>query len=85
MTGVKRMKIAMIGLCVFFLTGCAGAGSQLPRGAVAGCVDVEYTGTFTKSETSGRVLFLSESQAARLTTPQDAIDLANAFGCGNRE
>jgi hypothetical protein len=85
MTGVKHMKIAMLGLSLLLLTGCAGAGSQLPRGAVAGCVDVEYTGTFTKSETSGRVLFLSESQAARLATTQDAIDMANAFGCGNRE
>lgn len=73
------MKIAMIGLCLLLFTGCAVGGA--PQGAVAGCGDFEYIGTWTKSRTDMRVLWLSET--GNITVEQ-AITLAEAMGC-NRD
>lgn len=75
------MRVVLLGLALLLLAGCAGGLPDMPKGAIAGCVDVEYTGTITKSQTDGRLLFLSENQAARIQSVQDAVDLANAFGC----
>lgn len=65
-----------------FLAGCgATEGFTMPQNAVAGCANVEYTGTVTKSHVEGRFLFLSKEQAARIQTVQDAVDLADSVGC----
>jgi hypothetical protein len=72
-------------LIVFMLlamTGCASQG--VPSGAVAWCGSFDYTGTFTKSETDGRALGLSDSDLAARLTVQDVIALAESMGC-NRE
>lgn len=74
------MKLFTV-LVLLLFTGCGATG--LPDGAIAGCVDVRYTGTFTKSETEGRLLFLSKDQAARIVSVEDAVNLAEAFGCGD--
>lgn len=61
------------------LTGCAANG--VPDGAVAWCGTFDYTGTFTKSETRGRALGLSDSELANKLTAEDVIRLATSMGC----
>lgn len=76
------MKIAIVGLLVLLFTAC-GTTSGMPRGAVAGCGDFGYTGTFTKSQTSMRALWLSDSDALARLSVEDVVALAEAMGCNN--
>lgn len=77
--------IRLIGVITLtlLLTAC-GATSGMPKGAVAGCGDFEYTGTFTKSETSMRALWLSDGDALARLTVEDVVTLAEVMGC-NRD
>lgn len=71
-----RLLIAVVLLA---MTSCASQG--VPSGAVAWCGSFDYTGTFTKSETAGRALGLSDSDLAARLTVQDVIALAESMGC----
>lgn len=72
------MRILIIAL-LLTMTGCASQG--VPAGAVAWCGSFDYTGTFTKSETAGRALGLSDSDLASRLTVDDVIALAESMGC----
>jgi hypothetical protein len=76
---MKAIKywIVLIMLCLS-ATGCS---SGVPRGAVAGCGQFDYTGTFTKSTTSGKALWLSDGTLASKMSVTDVIELAKAMGC----
>jgi hypothetical protein len=76
-----RLKFIMVLLSVFVLTSCASQG--VPAGAVAWCGSFDYTGTFTKSETAGRALGLSDSDLAARLTVEDVIALAESMGCNS--
>jgi hypothetical protein len=69
----------LIVVMLLAMTGCASHG--VPSGAVAWCGSFDYTGTFTKSETAGRALGLSDSDLAARLTVQDVIALAESMGC----
>jgi hypothetical protein len=73
------LKISGLFLAVLLLTSCASQG--VPAGAVAWCGSFDYTGTFTKSETAGRALGLSDSDLAARLTVADVIALAESMGC----
>ena len=73
-------KISLL-LLALTMTGCASQG--VPRGAVAGCGDFGYIGTFTKSQTSMRALWLSDATLAERMTVDDVIKLAEAMECGS--
>jgi hypothetical protein len=73
-----RLLIAVVLLA---MTGCASQG--VPRGSIAFCGSFEYTGTFTKSESSGRAIGLSDSELASRLTVADVIALATAMGCNS--
>lgn len=75
------MKMLM--LIPFLLIVSCTASQGVPRGAVAGCGDFGYIGTFTKSQTSMRALWLSDAAVAERMTVDDVIKLAEAMGCGN--
>jgi hypothetical protein len=66
-------------LFLLLLAGCQTGG--IPGGAVAGCGSFEYTGTFTKSSTSGRALWLSDSDIAKSLTVDQVIALAESMDC----
>jgi hypothetical protein len=70
----------LIAAVLLAMTGCASQG--VPAGAVAWCGSFDYTGTFTKSETAGRALGLSDSDLAARLTVADVIALAESMGCG---
>jgi hypothetical protein len=74
-----RLKFIMVLLSVLALTSCASSG--VPSGAVAWCGSFDYTGTFTKSETNGRALGLSDGDLAARLTVADVIALAESMGC----
>lgn len=74
-----RLKFIMVLLSVIVLTSCASQG--VPNGAVAWCGSFDYTGTFTKSETNGRALGLSDGDLAARLTVADVIALADSMGC----
>jgi hypothetical protein len=81
--GAGKMKIGRIlilQLAAVFLVGC-GATSGMPQGAIAGCGDFGYTGTFTKSQTSMRALWLSDADTLARLSVEDVIALAEALGC----
>jgi hypothetical protein len=70
-------------LIVVILLAMTGCASQcVPSGAVAWCGSFDYTGTFTKSETNGRALGMSDSELAARLTVDDVIALADSMGCG---
>jgi hypothetical protein len=71
-----RLLIAVVLLA---MTSCASQG--VPNGSVAWCGSFDYTGTFTKSETNGRALGLSDSELAARLTVADVIALAESMGC----
>ena len=71
-----RLLIAVVLLA---MTGCASQG--VPRGSIAFCGSFEYTGTFTKSESSGRAIGLSDAAVVERMTVDDVIALATAMGC----
>lgn len=75
------MKIAITVLALLLLTGCASNG--VPDGAVAWCGQFDYTGTFTKSETGGKALGVSDGALVSRMTVEDVINLAEAMGCNN--
>jgi len=74
------MKTIMLALFVIMLSSCASQG--IPDGSVAWCGSFEYTGTFTKSETQGRALGLSDSAVLERLTVEQVIALAESMGCG---
>lgn len=76
------MKIAFTLLALLLFTGCASQG--VPRGSVAWCGQFDYTGTFTKSETGGRALGVSDAALVERMTVDDVIKLAESMGC-NRD
>ena len=67
--------------CLVLLAGCASQG--VPRGSIAFCGSFEYTGTFTKSESSGRAIGLSDAAVVERMTVDDVIALATAMGCNS--
>jgi len=73
------MKMLML-LPFFFIVSCA-ASQGVPKGAVAWCGAFDYTGTFTKSESQGRALGVSDSAVIDRLTVDDVIKLAEAMGC----
>ena len=74
------MNKILIAVVLLTMTSCASQG--VPAGAVAWCGSFDYTGTFTKSETAGRALGLSDSDLAARLTVADVIALADSLGCG---
>jgi hypothetical protein len=76
-----RLKFIMVLLSVFALTSCASQG--VPRGSIAFCGSFDYTGTFTKSESSGRAIGLSDAAVVERMTVDDVIALATAMGCNS--
>lgn len=76
---MQKVKCLLVLLCVSFV----GCSSGVPRGAVAGCGNFEYIGTFTKSETRGKALWLSDSNLAAKMTVADVVSLAEAMGCND--
>jgi hypothetical protein len=62
--------------------GCSTSPGA-PKGAVAWCGGFDYTGTFTKSETSGKALGLSDSALVTKMTVDQVIQLAEAMGCND--
>jgi hypothetical protein len=60
--------------------GCSTSPGA-PKGAVAWCGGFDYTGTFTKSKTSGKALGLSDSVLASKMSVAEVIELAKAMGC----
>lgn len=73
-------KISFI-LVLISLVGCTSQG--IPSGAVAWCGSFDYTGTFTKSETGGRALGLSDASIVSKLTVDQVIQLAEAMGCND--
>jgi hypothetical protein len=73
------LKISGLFISVLLMTSCASQG--VPAGSVAWCGAFGYTGTFTKSETQGRALGLSDSELASRLGVDDVIKLAEAMGC----
>lgn len=73
------LKISGLFIAALVLTSCASQG--VPAGSVAWCGAFDYTGTFTKSETQGRALGLSDSELASRLTIDDVIKLAESMGC----
>lgn len=76
--GSFMLKISLI-LLMLLMNSCASQG--VPAGSVAWCGAFDYTGTFTKSETQGRALGLSDSELASRLGVDDVIKLAEAMGC----
>jgi len=74
------MRLLII-VVLLAMTSCASQG--VPSGAVAWCGSFDYTGTFTKSETAGRALGLSDSDLAARLTVEDVIALAESMGCSD--
>lgn len=69
-------------IVVFVLTGCSTASMpDAPDGAAAWCGSVDYTGTFTKSETQARALGVTNAALIESLTAEQIIELANALGC----
>jgi hypothetical protein len=66
-------------LFLLLLAGCQTGG--IPSGAVAWCGSFDYTGTVTKTATSGKALGLSDSELAKNLSVEDVIALAVAMGC----
>jgi hypothetical protein len=73
-----RLLIAVVLLA---MTSCASQG--VPRGSIAFCGSFEYTGTLTKSESSGRAIGLSDAAVVERMTVDDVIALATAMGCNS--
>ena len=71
----------LIAVMLLAMTGCASQG--VPRGSIAFCGSFEYTGTFTKSESSGRAIGLSDAAVVERMTVDDVIALATAMGCNS--
>jgi hypothetical protein len=76
---MKAIKYWIVMLCLSAV-GCASSPGA-PKGAVAWCGEFDYTGTFTKSETSGKALGLSDSVLASKMSVAEVIELAKAMGC----
>jgi hypothetical protein len=72
--------LIMLSLSAIGCTASPGA----PKGAVAWCGGFDYTGTFTKSETSGKALGLSDSALVTKMSVEQVIQLAEAMGCNDR-
>lgn len=68
-------------IAAVMLLGACGSTSGVPDGAVAWCGSFDYTGTFTKSQTGGRALGVSDSAVVERMTVEDVITLADAMGC----
>lgn len=71
----------MIAIAMLLLMTACSNTSGVPDGAVAWCGSFEYTGTFTKSETGGRALGVSDAQVAERMSVDDVIKLAESMGC----
>ena len=74
------MKMIFIAITALLITSCTSTGG-VPDGAVAWCGNFEYTGTWTKSQTGGRALGVSDAQVAQRLSVDDVIQLAQAMGC----
>ena len=74
------MRVVLLIAIVALLTAC-GSTNGIPSGAVAYCGNFEYTGTFTKSETSGRALGVSDATSIERMSVDDVIKLAESMGC----
>lgn len=74
--------IRLIGVITLtlLLTAC-GSTSGVPAGSVAWCGQFDYTGTVTKSETSGRALGVSDAALVERMSVDDVIKLAEVMGC----
>ena len=80
MSILKAMTLLTLTLLI---TACGGLRPGVPGGAVAWCGQFDYTGTFTKSQTNGRALGLSDSGLAASMSVEDVIALAESMGCSN--
>ena len=76
------MKIIIAAMLTLLVTAC-GSTNGIPDGAVAWCGQFEYTGTFTKSQTAGRALGVSDAQVVSRMTVDDVIKLAESMGCAS--
>ena len=74
------MKLTIIAITALLITSCTSSNG-VPNGAVAWCGQFDYTGTFTKSQTAGRALGVSDAQVAERMTVDDVIKLAESMGC----
>ena len=75
-----RLKTVLLLACVALFAACSSA-RKLPDGVAAWCGSVEYTGTFTKSESNLRGVGLTSAEIAAALTPDQVIQLADAMGC----
>jgi len=75
------MKTVMLVLLCTLMASCSTSGA--PRGSVAWCGHFDYTGTWTKSQTGGKALGVSDSAVVERMTVEDVIALADAIGCND--
>lgn len=61
--------------------GCATDMPNMPDGAAAWCGSIDYTGTWTKSESFARAIGVTDSELAASMTTEEIIQLAEALGC----
>jgi len=74
------MRTIVLLIAIAMLAACSSA-RELPDGVAAWCGSVEYTGTFTKSESSLRGVGLTDAEIAAALTADQVIQLADAMGC----
>lgn len=72
-------------LAMLFMASCAGtSATEIPAGptnATAWCGQFDFTGTLTKTETSGSALGVSDAAIIEGATIEQIIELAEAMGC----
>ena len=76
------MKLTIIAITALLITSCTSTNG-VPDGAVAWCGNFQYTGTWTKSQTGGRALGVSDAQVVSRMTVDDVIKLAESMGCAS--
>ena len=77
------MKLILIVALALLTTACVNSNG-VPDGAVAWCGSFDYTGTWTKSQTGGRALGVSDAAVVDRMTVDDVIKLAESMGCNTR-
>lgn len=76
------MRKLLVIVTLLLLAGCVSPGMpEAPQGAVAFCGSIDYTGTWTKSESAGRAIGLTSAELAEKMTVEEVIALAEALGC----
>ena len=77
---MERQKAGFL-IALGLLASCSASMPEAPQGAVAWCGTFDYTGTWLKTESTGRALGLSDKGLAEALTVEQVIQLAEAMGC----